>query len=205
VHPAPSKEYVNRNTQMGCPGESVSSKHQTHNAGRRTRPFRPELYNRISPQTGPAVTGPDDSIIRAKARRIVTRAASERTSISPESRSLHAPCVRFAPEVTREQRNTRSRPGATPLPVQDSHLRVSSEGFDILIRSTHHPPSPGLSWRTFRGNFGDHHAQSFVAHRGPVIGAEQRYPGIRRLQAAAVQNFGGLFDQGQYVSTWLTA
>jgi hypothetical protein len=22
----------------------------------------------------------------------------------------------------------------------------------MLIRSTHHPPSPGLTWRTFRGN-----------------------------------------------------
>ena len=82
-----------------------------------------------------------------------------------QSRGLRTPCVRLAAEVALEPRNTRSQPVATPLPGQDSHLRVSPEGFDMLIRSTYHPPSPGLTWRTFSGNVIHGHFEGFQHQR----------------------------------------
>ena len=65
------------------------------------------------------------------------------------SRGSHAPCVRFAAGVAPEPRNTRFRLVASLCRAGFSR-RVPLQSFSHGV--TWHPPCPGCTWRTFRGN-----------------------------------------------------
>ncbi len=62
------------------------------------------------------------------------------------SRSLRAPCVRFAAPVTRTPRNTRFRLVASLCRARLATRRDAQRVSEVTARASH-PPSPGFAWR----------------------------------------------------------
>ncbi len=85
--------------------------------------------------------------------------SARKTTSAPQSVSFRGSITRPASPLCTLRSRDHSRStqhsvpvGGYPLPGQDFHPRVLTEGFDMSHPSTYHPPSPGLTWRTFRGN-----------------------------------------------------
>jgi hypothetical protein len=68
------------------------------------------------------------------------------------SRGLQTLCVRFAAEIALEPRNTQSRPAANLCRGRTCTCEFSQKVSICRFTSAYLPPSPGLAWRTFRGN-----------------------------------------------------
>ncbi len=76
----------------------------------------------------------------------MTASASTPEAFGALSRSLRAPCVRFAAPVARTPRNTRFRLVASPCRAGLVTRRDAQRVSEFTARASH-PPSPGFAWR----------------------------------------------------------